>query len=99
MSDFNTVKNNLMLMRDFSIEEEKLQGVCNETIQYIENLEAKVKALESPVNMEELKKRTDFIELEPLERLRFFCSMCMNGEDWLSVGELFEDIEKDDSYR
>lgn len=30
---------------------------------------------------------------DPLERLRFFCSLCMNQEDWIEVELFFSDIE------
>lgn len=31
-------------------------------------------------------------ELDPLERLRYFCSIAMSGDDWLEVGQFFDDI-------
>ena len=40
-----------------------------------------------------------FIELggyeinEPLEQLRFFCSLTMEGQDWLDVEEFFIKVE------
>lgn len=46
-----------------------------------------------------------FIEIEkddpslkdetPLERLRFFCSLSMSGQDWLDVEQFFDALEKD----
>ena len=46
-----------------------------------------------------------FIEIEteepslkdetPLERLRFFCSLSMNGQDWLDVERFFDKVEKE----
>jgi hypothetical protein len=30
--------------------------------------------------------------LEPLERLRFFCSLAMSGQDWLDVEEFFDAV-------
>lgn len=43
------------------------------------------------------KQRFDelFGELEesPLERLRFFCSLALNSQDWLDVEPFFDDIE------
>ena len=29
---------------------------------------------------------------EPLERLRFFCSCAMTGQDWLDVERFFDDV-------
>jgi hypothetical protein len=31
-------------------------------------------------------------EPDPLERLRFFCSIAMNNQDWLDVEPLFNDV-------
>ena len=31
-------------------------------------------------------------EPDPLERLRFFCSIAMNNQDWLDVEPLFDDV-------
>jgi len=36
---------------------------------------------------EELKNET------PIERLRFFCSLAMQGQDWLDVEQLFDELE------
>jgi hypothetical protein len=33
-------------------------------------------------------------ETEPLERLRFFCSLAMRNKDWLEVEPFFDDITK-----
>lgn len=33
------------------------------------------------------------IELDPLERLRFFCSLAMNGQDWLDVEPFFDALK------
>lgn len=33
-------------------------------------------------------------EKSPLERLRFFCSLAMSGDDWLDVESFFIDVEK-----
>ena len=30
---------------------------------------------------------------DPLERLRFFCSLAMNGQDWLDVEPFFDDVQ------
>ncbi len=35
-----------------------------------------------------------FEEKSPLERLRFFCSLAMDSQDWLDVEIFFTDIEK-----
>lgn len=32
-------------------------------------------------------------EPDPLERLRFFCSMAMKGQDWLDVEQFFDDVK------
>lgn len=29
---------------------------------------------------------------DPIERLRFFCSLAMQGQDWLDVEEFFDDV-------
>ena len=31
-------------------------------------------------------------EPDPLERLRFFCSLAMSGQDWLDVEPFFDDV-------
>lgn len=33
-------------------------------------------------------------EPNPLERLRFFCSLAMSGQDWLDSESLFDDLSK-----
>ena len=32
-------------------------------------------------------------ELDPIERLRFFCSCAMTGQDWLDVEQFFDEVE------
>ena len=32
-------------------------------------------------------------EVDPIERLRFFCSIAMSNQDWLAVEPFFTDIE------
>lgn len=32
-------------------------------------------------------------ETDPLERLKFFCSLAMNGQDWLDVEPFFDDVQ------
>jgi hypothetical protein len=32
-------------------------------------------------------------EKDPLERLRFFCSLAMKGQDWLDVEPFFDDVK------
>ncbi len=32
-------------------------------------------------------------EPAPLERLRFFCSLAMNGQDWMDVEPFFNDVQ------
>lgn len=32
-------------------------------------------------------------EPDPLERLRFFCSLAMKGQDWLDVEQFFDDVK------
>lgn len=36
---------------------------------------------------EELKNET------PIERLRFFCSLAMRGQDWLDVEQFFNELK------
>lgn len=31
-------------------------------------------------------------EPDPVERLRFFCSLAMSGQDWLDVEAFFDDV-------
>ena len=33
-------------------------------------------------------------EVDPVERLRFFCSLAMVGQDWLDVEQFIDDIKK-----
>jgi hypothetical protein len=37
----------------------------------------------------------DESEKSALERLRFFCSLSMNGQDWLDVEKYFDDVERE----
>lgn len=32
-------------------------------------------------------------EPDPLERLRFFCSLAMKGQDWLYIERFFDDVK------
>ena len=32
-------------------------------------------------------------EPDPLERLRFFCSLAMDGQDWIDVEPFFDDVQ------
>lgn len=36
-------------------------------------------------------------EKDPVERLRFFCSLAMNGQDWLDVEPFFDAIKQQDA--
>lgn len=49
--------------------------------------------------MKTAKERFDEVngseEPRPVERLRFFCSLAMNGRDWLDVEPFFEDVLSD----
>lgn len=47
--------------------------------------------VESALTRFEANGETD--ELSPLERLRFFCSLAMNGQDWLDVEPFFDAID------
>lgn len=38
------------------------------------------------------KYMEDDVEPVPLERLRFFCSLAMSGQDWLDVEPFFDDV-------
>ena len=48
-------------------------------------------------NLDKFKKHGGYDEKDPLERLRFFCSLAMNNasSDWLDVEQFFIDVEKD----
>lgn len=35
-------------------------------------------------------------EIDPLERLRFFCSLAMNSRDWMDVEPFFDDLQAED---
>ncbi len=35
------------------------------------------------------------VEKDPLERLRLFCSLAMNMQDWLDVESFFDDVLRD----
>ena len=32
---------------------------------------------------------------DPIEALRFFCSLAMNGQDWLDVEQFFDALNKE----
>ena len=34
-------------------------------------------------------------ETDPVERLRFFCSLAMNKQDWFDVERLFDDLKRE----
>ena len=34
-------------------------------------------------------------EKDPIERLRFFCSLAMNGQDWIDSEPFFDDLIKE----
>lgn len=34
-------------------------------------------------------------EVDPIERLRFFCSQAMNGDDWLDLEQFIDAVIKD----
>jgi hypothetical protein len=48
--------------------------------------------------MQTTKQRFDELtvdeSLTPLEALEFFCSLAMNGQDWLDVEPLFAEVGK-----
>ena len=35
------------------------------------------------------------LDPDPLERLRFFCSQAMTGQDWLDVEPFFDDVQNE----
>lgn len=41
------------------------------------------------------KDDTSLLNESPLERLRFFCSLCLNSQDWLDIEPFFDDVEKE----
>lgn len=47
--------------------------------------------------LERFRKCNGCEEQSPLERLRFFCSLAMNDQDWLDSESFFDDIEEDAS--
>lgn len=40
----------------------------------------------------EVYKQCEHLPEEPLERLRYFCSLSMPPQDWLDVEQLFDDV-------
>jgi len=49
-------------------------------------------------NAQTAKERYDksmdgYVEIDPLERLRFFCSLAMKGRDWFDVEQFFNDVK------
>lgn len=36
-------------------------------------------------------------EEDPIERLRFFCSLSMSGQDWIDVEQFIDDIKRGQS--
>ena len=44
-------------------------------------------------SLEQYHKHGGDEEPDPVERLRFFCSIAMNGQDWLDVEEFFDAIK------
>jgi hypothetical protein len=45
--------------------------------------------------LDKFKELFGELEDDPLERLRFFCSLAMNRQDWLDVEPFFDDVQND----
>jgi len=45
--------------------------------------------------IEKFKDLYGDLEESPLERLRFFCSLALNSEDWLDCEKFFDDLEQE----
>lgn len=64
--------------------------------QQVAELTEKLAAAESRANRRSLEEYNDLMEgaEEPdtIERLRFFCSIAMLGNDWLDVEPFFDDV-------
>lgn len=50
-----------------------------------------------PTALQEFNKCGGHEETSPLERLRFFCSLSMSGQDWLDVEPFFDALSEDKS--
>jgi hypothetical protein len=48
-----------------------------------------------PKALEDFKKCGGFKLKDPLERLRFFCSCAMKGQDWLDSEQFFDAVIKE----
>lgn len=56
-------------------------------------MEVQKTALEMFNEIEAQCDAEDKLKLSSLERLRFFCSLAMSGQDWLDVEPFFQAVE------
>lgn len=70
---------------------------CWDTHETFERLagtaQARVRELEGPAKPKYDKHADDLVHEPPLERLRYYCSIALNHQDWLDIEELFDDVE------
>jgi len=60
------------------------------------NVESELNAglgMKEQTTLEKFYKFSGDEEPDPLERLRFFCSLVMKGQDWLDVEQFFDDVK------
>ena len=59
-------------------------------------VECRLNGMVGPQAAESAMRRFEYCdgreEPDPLERLRFFCSLAMCGQDWLDVEQFFDDV-------
>jgi hypothetical protein len=91
MLDFNKVIQAIEFQgKVYSIERLTPDGLLE--LQRALRVVEKALAQPEPTALEQYKAVGDAEPDTPLERLRFFCSLAMRGQDWLDVEPFFEDL-------
>ena len=60
----------------------------------IKELEKQLETASNKNSIEEYNESEDIKSENALERLRYFCSLSMSQDDWVSVGSFFVELEK-----
>jgi hypothetical protein len=65
-------------------------GLCEAAVEYIAGQLAPSHVGEGKTAKQQFDEHMGTEDCTPLERLRFFCSLAMNGQDWLDVEPFFD---------
>ena len=89
----------------FDVSDEKISVHGNSNDLILNNMMAKFSALQQPQQPKEtaLEKyntlTVDSVDPDPIERLRFFLSLSLKGQDWLDVEKFIDDLQIPDGYK